>query len=86
MKELIAKTRVPYGGKYRAIGERFQASTKHAHILVTIGKCEYAPVEPPKPPPAPARRRGRPTNAERARRLAEEAEQNEADQDDQASD
>lgn len=58
MKEIIAKKRVPYAGRYREVGEVFEAKDKHAHVLVTIGKCEYAPVKQK----APARRRGRPPN------------------------
>lgn len=70
MKEVIAKTRVPYAKKYREKGDRFEATDKHAHVLVTIGKCEYAPekeiAEKSEQTPTAAKKRGRSKKVEQA--------------------
>lgn len=45
--EAIAKQVFEYGGRLRAPGERFKVETRFFALLVTLGRIEAAPTNPP---------------------------------------
>ena len=49
MVKLIATKPLPYGGVRYKAGEPFEATRKHARVLIAIGKAEKAPEAPNNP-------------------------------------
>lgn len=52
---LIAKKAFPYGGRRLAAGDSFDASSRHARVLLAIGYATAPDSEPAEPEPSPAR-------------------------------